>query len=250
MNSIKYLGVDGLERLIDLIQNGLAARQTWIQFPDMPPAEKNPGKVVQYTGITNNEYTKGYFYQSNGISWQQVNVMSAVVFCKDKLPLWTLAEPGIIYYVTTENAAYVKDNETEGHWFNLSEGKETESAFKIVNRLPIWSEASDRIIYLLIKEDSNYVTGYVKSEEAGKYLCLGGSGGTANYNELENTPTINGISTVNKENPAKSKNVELNILHKGYKGADYDEDGEKIPVNELELVALKDRRIIEMFEDN
>lgn len=250
MNNVKYLGIDGLERLIDLTQNELAARQTWIQFPDMPPAEKSPGKVVQYTGITNNKYTKGYFYQSNGSSWQQVSVTSAIVFCKDRLPSWVLAEPGVIYFVATENATYLKDNETEGHWFNLTEGKEAGSTFKVVNKLPTWLEASDKIIYLLIKDNTNYVIGYIKSEETGKYLCLGGSGGTVNYNELENTPTINGISTVNKENPSKPKNVELNVLHKGYKGVEYDEDGENIPVNELELMALNDSRIIEMFEDN
>lgn len=170
----KYLGPVGLNELINLIQADFQKKQDWFQFPSMPAADSYVGKVVQYTGTTDNDFTKGYFYYSNGVSWSQVNVMSAVVICKTKLPDWGLADPGLIYYVTSENKAYVRDNETEGNWFDLS-GGEGASSFLIVNSLPMWTDADANKIYLLVETDSDDVTAYVKSSTIGKYYKLGGS---------------------------------------------------------------------------
>lgn len=173
----KYLGPTGLTELINLIQNRLGKKQDWMQFPEMPSAAEYVGKVIQYTGTTDNDFTKGYFYYSNGVSWAQVNVMSAVVICKTSLPDWGLADPGLIYFVTSENKAYVRNNESEGEWYDLTNG-EGAGPFIIVTTLPLWSDADPNKIYLLVESDGTSVTGYVKSSTLGKYYQLGG-GATA-----------------------------------------------------------------------
>lgn len=173
MDKRPYLGKTGLIELVNLLYAEFQKKQDWMQFPEMPAASSYVGKVVQYTGTTDNDFTKGYFYYSNGVSWAQVNVMSAVVICKTMLPDWGLADPGLIYYVTSENKAYVRDNETEGNWFDLS-GGEGASAFLIVASLPLWTDADPNKIYLLVESDGSTVTAYVKSTTIGKYYQLGG----------------------------------------------------------------------------
>ena len=48
-----------------------------VQFDTMPSASDNRGKVVQYTGATNQNYTNGYFYESDGSTWTQKDVQPA-----------------------------------------------------------------------------------------------------------------------------------------------------------------------------
>ena len=52
MNDIKYLGVQGLEELIILAQNGLAKKADTLQFDVMPDPIKYIGKIVQYVGVS------------------------------------------------------------------------------------------------------------------------------------------------------------------------------------------------------
>ena len=135
MEQRKYIGLTSVAELIQLMQNDLGKKQDWTQFPTMPSPSDYIGKVVQYTGATDNDYTKGYFYYSNGLCWAQANVMSAVVVRKTSLPDWGLADPGLIYYVAATNKAYIRDNETTGNWFNIA-GSGNDTAFKVVNSLP------------------------------------------------------------------------------------------------------------------
>ena len=60
----KYLGPTGLTELINLIQADFQKKQDWMQFPEMPAAADYPGKVVQFTGVTDADFTKGFFYYS------------------------------------------------------------------------------------------------------------------------------------------------------------------------------------------
>lgn len=81
--------------------------------------------------------------------------------------------------------------------------------------------------------------------------------GISNYNLLDNAPTINGIETQNTVNPDAPNNVELNALRKGYDdsaahydpAAVYDDAGVSVPVNEIQLVALKDEEIEQLYDE-
>lgn len=118
----KYLGKNGLVELMNLLYAEFQKKQDWVQFPEMPNAADYVGKVVQYTGTSNDNFTKGYFYYSNGVAWVLVNTssMGAVVICKTALPDWNLADSGLIYFVVSENKSYVRDDDTEGNWFDLA----------------------------------------------------------------------------------------------------------------------------------
>lgn len=231
--SNQYLDKNGLEHLINLVKDNLAEKQNVLQFKELPSAVENPGKIYQYIGKSKGKYNKGFYYYSNGVSWQPINIMSdkpvAVVDC-EKLPEWNLADAGIIYYITTSELAYVKDVEQENYWYNLNE------VYVTVSELPEWSNASNRVIYLIADKNTGEFDGYIKGVEQDMYFRFGG---TTNYNKLENTPTINGISTVNEKDPTKPKNIQLNVLS----------DGEPVPVDELELSAIQDEQINGMFED-
>lgn len=45
-----------------------------IQAEVMPDATVSQGAIVQYIGESNETYTTGYFYQSNGTNWVQINI--------------------------------------------------------------------------------------------------------------------------------------------------------------------------------
>lgn len=45
-----------------------------VQMTEMPSASGNAGKVYQYVGTTTENYTNGYFYESDGSTWTQKNV--------------------------------------------------------------------------------------------------------------------------------------------------------------------------------
>lgn len=169
MKQNKYLGPVGLTELINLIQADLQKKQDWTQFPEMPDATLYHGKVVQYTGISNADYTKGFFYYSNGLEWTGISVASAVETVAT-LPTWSEGKDGIIYYVTSESACYVRSS-TEGEWLPIAGGDN--KSFQIVDMLPAYDAADPKIIYMVVGDDYT-VTGYIKSGTAGRFYQLGG----------------------------------------------------------------------------
>ena len=169
----KYLGPTGLTELINLIQADFQKKQDWMQFPEMPAAADYPGKVVQFTGVTNADFTKGFFYYSTGLEWTMISVASAVEVV-DQLPDWTLAKDGIIYYVTSEPACYIRNTSVPGEWFNIT--NDDSKSFEIVATLPAWDAADPMLIYMVPTTDDSTVTGYIKdANTTGKFYQLGGS---------------------------------------------------------------------------
>lgn len=166
----KYLGPTGLTELINLIQADFQKKQDWMQFPEMPAAAEYVGKVVQYTGITNDTYTKGFFYYSTGLEWVGISVASAVETVTT-LPAWSEGKDGVIYYVTSEHVCYVRSL-TEGEWLPITDGDS--KSFEIVDALPAYDAADPKIIYMVVGDD-DIVTGYIKDANiTGKFYQLGG----------------------------------------------------------------------------
>lgn len=165
----KYLGPIGLTELINLIQADFQKKQDWMQFPEMPPASQYVGKVVQYTGITDTNYTKGFFYYSTGLEWTMISVASAVEVV-GQLPDWDTAKDGVIYYVTSESACYIRNSTVPGEWLNIAGGDN--AAFEIVSALPAWADANPKMIYIVV--DGDEATAYVRSATVGKWYQLGG----------------------------------------------------------------------------
>ena len=169
----KYLGPTGLTELINLIQADFQKKQDWMQFPEMPAAADYPGKVVQFTGVTDADFTKGFFYYSTGLEWTMISVASAVEVV-GQLPDWTLAKAGIIYYVTSEPACYIRNVSAPGEWFNITD--DDSKSFEIVTTLPAWDAADPMLIYMVPATDGSTVTGYIKdANTTGKFYQLGGS---------------------------------------------------------------------------
>ena len=169
----KYLGPTGLTELINLIQADFQKKQDWMQFPEMPAAADYPGKVVQFTGVTDVNFTKGFFYYSTGLEWTMISVASAVEVV-DHLPDWTIANDGIIYYVTSEPACYIRNTSVSGEWFSITGGDS--KSFEIVATLPAWDAADPMLIYMVPATDGSTVTGYIKdANTTGKFYQLGGS---------------------------------------------------------------------------
>lgn len=205
----KYLGPTGLTELINLIQADFQKKQDWIQFPEMPAAAEYVGKVVQYTGITNNTYTKGFFYYSTGLEWIGISVASAVETVAT-LPAWSEGKDGVIYYVTSEHVCYVRSS-TEGEWLPITDGDN--KSFEIVNALPAYDAADPKIIYMVVGDD-DIVTGYIKDANiTGKFYQLGGGSGdieqiavlpawdAADSDTLYLIPDENGLLSAYKKDP-------------------------------------------------
>ena len=169
----KYLGPTGLTELINLIQADFQKKQDWMQFPEMPAAADYPGKVVQFTGVTDADFTKGFFYYSTGLEWTMISVASAVEVV-DQLPDWSIAKDGIIYYVTSEPACYIRNTSVSGEWFNITD--DNSKSFEIVDTLPAWDAADPMLIYMVPAADGSTVTGYIKdANTTDKFYQLGGS---------------------------------------------------------------------------
>ena len=158
MNDIKYLGVQGLEELIILAQNGLAKKADVLQFDVMPDPIKYIGKVVQYVGVSDVSFTRSHFYYSDGVKWTdeqatQIEMVTA-------LPSWVNADPQILYILkdTTDKkmGLYVKNPSVNDSWFTV----ETSGSFAVVDTLPQWADADSSTIYF--KADGNILTGYIK----------------------------------------------------------------------------------------
>lgn len=177
MDDIKYLGVQGLEELIILAQNGLAKKADTLQFDVMPDPIKYIGKVVQYVGVSDVSFTRSYFYYSNGIKWTEENIsggQTTQIEMVTVLPSWVNADPQILYILkdTTNKkmGLYVKNPSVNDSWFTV----ETSGSFAVVANLPQWADADSHTIYF--KADGNILTGYIKKTGTiGAWYTLGGT---------------------------------------------------------------------------
>ena len=177
MDDIKYLGVQGLEELIILAQNGLAKKADTLQFDVMPDPIKHIGKVVQYVGVSDVSFTRSHFYYSNGIKWTEENIsggQTTQIEMVTVLPSWVNADPQILYILkdTTDKkmSLYVKNPSVNDSWFTV----ETSGSFTVVATLPQWADADPSTIYF--KADGNILTGYIKKTGTiGAWYTLGGA---------------------------------------------------------------------------
>ena len=178
MNDIKYLGVQGLEELIILAQNGLAKKADTLQFDVMPDPIKYIGKVVQYVGVSDVSFTRSHFYYSNGVKWTEENIsgdQATQIEMVTALPSWVDADPQILYILkdTTDKkmGLYVKNPSVNDSWFTV----ESSGSFVVVDALPQWADADSSTIYF--KADGNILTGYIKKTGTiDTWYTLGGAG--------------------------------------------------------------------------
>ena len=195
MNEIKYLGVQGLEELITLTQNGLAKTADVLQFDTMPNPIKYIGKVVQYVGVSDVSFTRSHFYYSDGTKWTdeqatQIEIVTA-------LPSWVSADPQTLYILkdTTDKkmGLYVKNPSVNDSWFTV----ETSGSFAVVDTLPQWADADSSTIYF--KADGNILTGYIKKTRTiGAWYTVGGAG-----SEI----TIDSALSATSTNPVQNKAI-------------------------------------------
>lgn len=171
----KYLGPTGLTELINLIQADFQKKQDWVQFPEMPAAAEYVGKVVQYTGITNDTYTKGFFYYSTGLEWVGISVASAVEIV-DALPAYDAADPKIIYMVVSDDdivTGYIKDANITGKFYQIGGG--SVKGFELVVTLPSYADADPDVLYL-VPDDAGLLSAYKKDPDtAGEFFELSGN---------------------------------------------------------------------------
>ncbi len=172
MNDIKYLGVQGLEELIVLAQNGLSKKADVLQFDAMPDPIKYIGKVVQYVGASDISFTRSHFYYSNGVKWTDEQATQIEMIAV--LPSWANADPQTLYIlkdtVDKKMGLYVKNPSVNGSWFTV----ETSGSFAVVDTLPQWADADSSTIYF--KADGNILTGYIKkTKTVGAWYTLGGA---------------------------------------------------------------------------
>ena len=178
MDDIKYLGVQGLEELIILVQNGLAKKADVLQFDVMPDPIKYIGKVVQYVGVSDVSFTRSHFYYSNGVKWTEENLsggQTTQIEMVTVLPAWVNADPQILYILkdTTDKkmGLYVKNPSVNDSWFTV----ESSGSFVVVDTLPQWGDADSSTIYF--KADGNILTGYIKKTgTVDAWYTLGGAG--------------------------------------------------------------------------
>ena len=178
MDDIKYLGVQGLEELIILAQNGLAKKADVLQFDVMPDPIKCIGKVVQYVGASDVSFTRSHFYYSNGIKWTEENLsgdQATQIEIVTALPSWVNADAQTLYIlkdtIDKKMSLYVKNSSVNDSWFTV----ETSGSFAVVATLPQWADADSHTIYF--KADGNTLTGYIKKAGTiGAWYTLGGTG--------------------------------------------------------------------------
>ena len=197
MDDIKYLGVQGLEELIILTQNGLAKKADTLQFDVMPDPIKHIGKVVQYVGVSDVAFTRSHFYYSNGIKWTEENIsggQTTQIEMVTVLPSWVNADPQILYILknTTDKkmGLYVKNPSVNDSWFTV----ETSGSFTVVATLPQWADADPSTIYF--KADGNILTGYIKKTGTiGAWYSLGGA----------SQGTVDTVLSATSTNPVQNK---------------------------------------------
>lgn len=177
MDDIKYIGVQGLEELILLTQNGLANKADMSQFDVMPDPIKYIGKVIQYIGVSDVTFTRSHFYYSDGVKWTEENIsggQTTQIEMVTTLPSWVNADPQILYILkdTTDKkmGLYVKNPSVNDSWFTV----ESSGSFAVVATLPQWADADLHTIYF--KADGNILTGYIKKTDTiGAWYTLGGA---------------------------------------------------------------------------
>lgn len=224
----KIYSKDAIDNIITVITESTTA-----QYEELPNAQEFIGKVVQYIGPSGLNRKQGYFYCSNGVDWIEWQVSSPLITC-GTLPIWSSAKPDVLYFVTNEAKVYTKGSE-DGEWLTVAGN--TGKPFAIISALPAWADASVNKIYLLATPGSTYVTGWVKDpEHENEWHKLGGTGdGVSDYNNLDNTPTINGMPTRGVAGQSHDIKLEVNV------------DGVEVPVNDLDIEAYKDSEITEAF---
>lgn len=197
MDDIKYLGVQGLEELIILAQNGLAKKADALQFDVMPDPIKYIGKVVQYVGVSDVAFTRGHFYYSNGIKWTEENVsggQTTQIEMVTVLPSWVNADPQILYILKDtadkKMGLYIKNPSVNDSWFTV----ESSGSFVVVDTLPQWGDADPSTIYF--KADGNILTGYIKKTGTiGAWYTLGGT----------SQDTVDTVLSATSTNPVQNK---------------------------------------------
>lgn len=199
MNDIKYLGVQGLEELIILAQNGLAKKADVLQFDVMPDPIKYIGKVVQYVGVSDVSFTRSHFYYSNGIKWTEETIsggQTTQIEMVTALPSWVDADPQILYILkdTTDKkmGLYVKNPSVNDSWFTV----ESSGSFVVVDTLPQWVDADSSTIYF--KADGNILTCYIKKTDTiGAWYTLGGA----------SQGTVDTVLSATSTNPVQNKAI-------------------------------------------
>lgn len=197
MDDIKYLGVQGLEELIILAQNGLAKKADVLQFDVMPDPIKYIGKVVQYIGVSDVSFTRSHFYYSNGIKWTEENIsgsQTTQIEMVTALPSWVNADTQVLYILKDNTdkkmGLYVKNPSVNDSWFTV----ETSGSFAVVATLPQWADADPSTIYF--KADGNILTGYIKKTGTiGAWYTLGGA----------SQDTIDTALSASSTNPVQNK---------------------------------------------
>ena len=177
MDDNKYIGVQGLEELILLTQNGLANKADILQFDVMPDPIKYIGKIVQYVGVSDVSFTRSHFYYSNGIKWTEENIsgdQATQIEMVTALPSWINADPQILYILKDtldkKMSLYVKNPSVNDSWFTV----ESSGSFVVVATLPQWADADSHTIYF--KADGNILTGHIKKTGTiGAWYTLGGA---------------------------------------------------------------------------
>lgn len=246
----KFMGVTSTQELINLIKADFAKKQDIIQFTEMPSPVECVGRDYQYVGETTMEFTNGHYYHSNGFVWEEVykGLDGKTWGIFDTLPSYSSADFDTLYFVRQGDmlVGWVK-GETQ------MEPVTSTSSWQLVTSLPLWATAKNDVLYLVL--ENNTLKGYVKNPNTiDEWYEMGG--GKTNFNELDNTPTINGIPLKNEIEPDSPKEVVLNATVQKYpESAHWDEHATypvaatPVPVNEIELQAFTDTEIEQVFDD-
>lgn len=171
MKSIKYLGMRGTQDLINLIKADLDLKQNLLQFAAMPNYADYIGKIVQYTGKTNEQFTMGHFYKSNGFSWYEIYSSITIKDFElvDALPALEDAEWNIMYFLADKKfhtlKSYVRGDD---QYYEVG----TTKSWEIVDAIPDWNKANPNVIYFMLKD--RCLVGHIKNEnEEGKFDVVG-----------------------------------------------------------------------------
>ena len=91
----------------------------------------------------------------------------------DQLPDWAFAKDGIIYYVTSEPACYIRNSSVPDKWYNIT-GDDSKS-FETVATLPAWDAADPDILYL-VPDENGLLSAYKKDpDHTGRFFELSGN---------------------------------------------------------------------------
>lgn len=249
MAKIKYMSVSSTQELINLLKADLAKKQDIIQFTELPPPEQAVGRCYEYVGETTMQLTNGHIYHSDGFVWEEVykGLDGKTWQIVATLPSFADASYDILYFVWEDGklTGYVKGD-------TKMETVTSDKTWEVVTALPAWSSAESDTLYLLA-DGTDRIKLYVKNPDVtDTWYEMGG--GKTNFNELDNIPTVNGIPLQNTAEPDEAKEVVIQTaIHKHDDDSVYDEDAllvdHDVPVHELELTALANAEIDQMFED-